>query len=205
MTSERPYHHGDLANALLAAVEEIVLERGPTGVTLREAARRAGVSHSAPAHHFGDKDGMICAFAEVGFGLLGDRLMAEFTAVVGRPVREQLSAMGRAYLAFAAEHPAHYEVMMGPKGPRDEATTDRRLQEAGERAFLPLALLVNRLVEEGVVAPERGRYAATMLWGMCHGIADLWLAGTLPHFFEDHTYEQLADAVIDDLTDLIVG
>jgi AcrR family transcriptional regulator len=201
----RPYHHGDLANALLAAVEEIVLERGPTGVTLREAARRAGVSHSAPAHHFGDKDGMIGAFADVGFGLLGERLMAEFTAVVDRPVREQLGAMGRAYLRFAAEHPAHYEVMMGPRGSQGESTAGRKgPDKSSEGAFLPLALLVNRLGEEGVVDPEQGRYVATMLWGMVHGIADLWLAGILPHFYEDHSYEQLVDAAVDQLVALVL-
>lgn len=203
MTTERPYHHGDLARAMLDAVEEIVIERGPTGVTLREAARRAGVSHSAPAHHFGDKDGMLEAFAIEGFELLGERLMAQYETVVERPVREQLATMGRAYLRFAADHPAHYEIMMGPKPHPEDDGAESPLAVAAEQSFLPLALLVNRLGEAGLVDPARGRYAATMLWGMCHGIADLWLAGTLPHFYEDHTYGELVDAVIDDMTDLL--
>ena len=67
------YHHGDLQNALLQAVGEIIEEKGVGAVSLREAARRAGVSHSAPAHHFGDKIGMLTAFARKGFEEFGSR------------------------------------------------------------------------------------------------------------------------------------
>lgn len=200
--SERAYHHGDLANAVLTAVEEIVSERGAADVSLREAARRAGVSHSAPAHHFGDKDGMMRAFAIEGFDRLGEHLTASFDAVQDRPLDEQLSSMGRAYLRFAIEHPAHYEVMMGAKPESPEGSA---LHIAAERSFLPLALLVSRLGEAGIVDAERGRYTATMLWGMCHGIASLWLEGVLTHFYEDHTYEEMVDAVIDDMTGLVMG
>lgn len=203
--TERPYHHGDLANAILRAVEEIVEEKGPAGVSLREAARRAGVSHSAPAHHFGDKDGMIEAFCIEGFNMLADELMETFLTVAEQPIREQLSAMGKAYLRFAAEHPAHYEIMMGPLLHEEkQAEEPTRLSEAAEQSFLPLALLVNRLGEAGAIDPERGRYAATMLWGMCHGVADLWLGGILPHFYEDHSYEELVDALISDVTDMVM-
>lgn len=134
--------------------------------------------------------------------MLADELMQTFLAVSEEPMREQLSAMGKAYLRFAAEHPAHYAIMMGPLLRQVEEPT--RLSEAAERSFLPLALLVNRLGEAGAIDPERGRYAATMLWGMCHGVADLWLGGILPHFHEDHSYEELVDALISDVTDLVM-
>lgn len=203
--TERGYHHGDLANAILRAVEEIVEEKGPAGVSLREAARRAGVTHSAPAHHFGDKDGMIEAFCVEGFNMLAETLMETFLAVSEEPMRDQLSAMGKAYLRFAGEHPAHYEIMMGPLlHDQKESEEPTRLSEAAERSFLPLALLVNRLGEQGAIDPEQGRYAATMLWGMCHGVADLWLGGILPHFYEDHSYEQLVDALISGVTDMVI-
>lgn len=207
MTTEtqRPYHHGDLANAILRAVEEIVTERGPHGVSLREAARRAGVTHSAPAHHFGDKDGMIQAFCLEGFEMLGETLMKQYLADAELPVRDQLKGMGRAYLRFAIDHPAHYEVMMGPNVEKGEGHEDEPLHQAAEGAFLPLALLVNRLGEEGLIDPERGRYAATMLWGMVHGVADLWLADILPHYYPDHTYEQLADEIVDGMTDMVAS
>ena len=76
MQDSPTYHHGDLPNALLAAVGDIVEENGVANVSLREAARRAGVSHSAPAHHFGDKEGMLAAFAERGFDILASEMAA---------------------------------------------------------------------------------------------------------------------------------
>jgi AcrR family transcriptional regulator len=200
--SDRPYHHGDLANAIMRALEEIILEKGADAVTMREAARRAGVSHSAPAHHFGDKDGMLEAFSIEGFHMLADALTEQFLAVADKPVRQQLAAMGKAYLVFAHDNPAHYEIMMGLQMEHGEEYTP--LFEASDRAYLPLALVVNRLGEEGLIDPEHGRYIATMLWGMVHGVADLWLSGKLPHFYEDHSFEELVDALMDDMSGLVL-
>ena len=75
-----PYHHGDLPAALLDAVAAAVAEHGVTGVSLRDVARRAGVSHGAPAHHFGSKAGMLTAFATRGYQLLASFVLAEVTA-----------------------------------------------------------------------------------------------------------------------------
>lgn len=190
----RTYHHGDLANALLDAVEAIVSERGVFGVSLREAARRAGVSHSAPAHHFGDKEGMLEAFAQQGFDMLADAMTEAYVATAAGPLRDQLRAMGRCYLRFAVEHPAHYEVMFSPIKPHEEET---QLHDVAGRSFIPLALMVNQLGEAGIIPPEAGRYAATMLWSMCHGLASMWIDDILPHFYEDHTYDDLIDGVLD--------
>ena len=194
------YHHGDLANAMLRAVEDIVTEKGPAGISLREAARRAGVSHSAPAHHFGDKDGMIEAFCHEGFGMLAKALMDCLEQVSDQPVVEQLGAIGKAYLLFAAEHPAHYELMMSP--PTQKIDHSDVHATAGD-SFFPLVLVINRMAEEGVIEPERGPYFATMLWGMVHGIADLWLTGPLPKFHEGMAYEDLVEEVIRDMTTLV--
>lgn len=195
-TAERGYHHGDLANALLDAVDEIVRERGVLDVSLREAARRAGVSHSAPAHHFGDKDGMLAAFAQQGFERLAASMNATFLEVADRPLRDQVVAMGRCYLVFAIESPGHYEVMFQAKPDHGEGTD---LHLAAERAFLPLAVLVNQMGEAGVIEPDRGRYVATLMWSTCHGLASMWIDGMLPHFYEDHTYTDLVDGVLDTL------
>ena len=101
-TAPKPsYHHGNLREALLDAVGEILLEKGVGGVSLREAARRAGVSHSAPAHHFGDKLGMLTAFAIRGFELFGAS-MRKAIASASDPI-EQINAMGLAYIRFAVE------------------------------------------------------------------------------------------------------
>lgn len=193
-TETRSYHHGDLANALLQAVEEIVKEGGILGVSLREAARRAGVSHSAPAHHFGDKEGLLEAFAEQGYQRLADALSSAFTESSRAPLPDQIQALGRAYMRFAIEHPAHYEVMFSAHKPHEE---DTPLHDAAGASFMPLAVAVNQLVESGAVAPAHGRYAATMLWGMCHGVASMWIEGILPRFYEDHTVDELIEGVLD--------
>ncbi len=74
MTTDRPYHHGDLRQAVLDAAVAAITEAGPAAVSLRELARRAGVSHAAPAHHFGDKAGLLTALAAEGYDLLADAL-----------------------------------------------------------------------------------------------------------------------------------
>jgi AcrR family transcriptional regulator len=195
------YHHGDLANALLGAVGEIVAEDGASGVTLREAARRAGVSHSAPAHHFGDKDGLMEAFGIQGWEMLAEALRTTAVQTEHQPHRTQVAALGRAYLEFAMHHPSHYEVMMRMMDDCEDPSA--AIHQAAEAAFLPLALLVGRIVSDGIVAEHRARYFATTLWGMVHGIAHLWESGRLPHFYEDHTPEQFVDGVLETMTSLI--
>src|SRR5215207_9150348 len=98
------YHHGTLPDALLKATAQLVLESGVSGLSLREVARRAGVSHGAPAHHFGDKAGLLTALATQGFELLGDEM--EATAA-----RRDFLEAGLAYVRFATGHPAHFQVM----------------------------------------------------------------------------------------------
>ena len=111
LMSQDTYHHGDLRNALLEAVGEIIVERGIGGVTLREAARRAGVSHAAPAHHFGDKTGMLTAFAIRGFEEFGDRMQRASDAAAGEGPAAQFRAIGLEYLRFATERRPFFEVM----------------------------------------------------------------------------------------------
>jgi AcrR family transcriptional regulator len=103
------YHHGDLPNALRKAAADVIAERGLSGFSLREVARRAGVSHTAPAHHFGDVRGLLTSVAEEGFVLLHDDSEAA-VAGVDDPV-ERLAALGEAYVGMARSHPAHCEVM----------------------------------------------------------------------------------------------
>lgn len=196
------YHHGDLANALLEAVGEIVAERGATGVSLREAARRAGVSHSAPAHHFGDKTGLLQAYALQGWEMLGAALRDAFTETEGSGNRAMLTTMGRTYFRFAIDHPTHYEVMLRMMDDCDDPLA--AVNVAGDAAFTPLALMVGRLVEDGVVRPDRARYVASMLWGVVHGVAHLWQADRLTHFYEDHTSDEFIDGLLDTMVSFIL-
>ncbi|MGW5136196.1 TetR/AcrR family transcriptional regulator [Streptomyces sp. NPDC004135] len=101
-------HHGDLRNALLRAALELVAERGPHGFTLAEASRRAGVSVAAPYKHFADRETLLAELATQGYRAQRDR----FAAALGTsedPV-EQLAAFASAYVRFAAEEPALFDI-----------------------------------------------------------------------------------------------
>lgn len=104
------YHHGALRNALLVAAESLLLENGVAGFTLRACARRAGVSHAAPAHHFGDTRGLLTAFAAIGFHRMAD-LMEQHRAVAKGGASARLVAVGFAYISFAQSHRAHFQLM----------------------------------------------------------------------------------------------
>ena len=106
------HHHGDLRRALLDAVAEIVLERGPEAVSLRECARRAGVSHSAAAPHFGDKRGLLTAFATERSERLAASMLAAVAALpAGADAKARLYATGQGYITFARDNPAHFRLM----------------------------------------------------------------------------------------------
>lgn len=205
MNETKRYHHGDLPNALLQALEVLVTAKGVAGVSLRETARQAGVSHSAPAHHFGDLEGMLESFALQGFSILHEAMLDAIAAVDSRgdaQALDYLNEIGIRYLTFAIEHPAHYEVMF-QREVKHEDFEGSPMEVASAQTFGPLAVVVGQLVEQGVIAPENGRYAATMMWGMVHGIAMLWNEGKLPHFYEDHTPEEVISGVMDTMRQLL--
>jgi AcrR family transcriptional regulator len=165
MVTRMAYHHGDLRRALLAAAVSAIEESGPTALSLRDLARRAGVSHAAPAHHFGDKAGLLTALAADGYRLLDEALRAG----------DNLLDRGVAYVRFAVDHRAHFEVMFRPELYRPD---DPEVVAAGRRAAQAL--------RSGVAAlptPPTGRRAelsALAAWSIVHGFATLWLGGALP-------------------------
>ena len=109
-TAKPSYHHGDLRSALLDAAVDIITELGPQQLTIREVARRVGVSHTAPYRHFADKDQLILAVVEQGFELMS-QTMAEKKAAAPQDEINQFAASGQAYIDFALQHPAHYRIM----------------------------------------------------------------------------------------------
>lgn len=173
MPDQRPYHHGDLRRALLTAAVEMIAERGPGQVSLRDLARRAGVSHAAPTHHFKDKTGLFTAIAAEGFQLLGDSL-AE-----AKP--SDLRDMGRRYVAFAIRYPAHFSVMFDQSLIRDD---DPEFVAAGARAAEFLRGAVSELP-----AGRRGQdadMAVLAAWSLAHGFATLALNGNLEQPLDAH-------------------
>lgn len=170
MSEDRPYHHGHLRHAVLEAAVEVILERGPAQLSLRELARRAGVSHAAPAHHFKDKAGLLTALA-----VQGHELLAEAFAEGGVDLKD----LGVRYIRFAAEHPAHFEVMYRPDlYDRDDpelATARARTAELLRAGVAP------RSGGNGGHDPEMAGLAA---WSLAHGFATLWLSGNLDRFVD---------------------
>ncbi|MFF7446209.1 MULTISPECIES: WHG domain-containing protein [unclassified Streptomyces] len=162
--SRRPYHHGDLRRAVLSAALDVIAADGPAALSLRDLARRAGVSHAAPAHHFGDRTGLLTAIAAEGFGLLASTLRE--TA--------DLKEAGVRYVRFAREHPAHFQVMFAPGllRPDDlELTTARAL--AGDA----LREAVSQVDPEGLGLDPR--LAGVAAWSLAHGFATLLLGHNL--------------------------
>ncbi|HEX5613849.1 MAG TPA: TetR/AcrR family transcriptional regulator [Acidimicrobiia bacterium] len=102
------YHHGDLPAALRCAAVDVIVEKGLANFSLREVARRAGVSHAAPAHHFGDTTGLLTSIAIEALTKLAT-VTREAASAHDDPV-ERLSAIGRAYVRMGQEYPAHCEV-----------------------------------------------------------------------------------------------
>ncbi|WP_406366281.1 TetR/AcrR family transcriptional regulator [Streptomyces sp. NBC_00645] len=162
--SARPYHHGDLRRAILGAALDVIAVEGPSALSLRDLARRAGVSHAAPAHHFKDRTGLLTAIAAEGYGLLATALDAA----------DDLRDAGVRYVRFAREHPAHFQVMFSPELLREndvELTAARAL--AGER----LRAAVSALPSEGR-GPD-ARLAGVAAWSLAHGFATLLLSHNL--------------------------
>ena len=184
MTSNtRPYHHGDLRRAVLDAAVQAIAEAGPTALSLRDLARRAEVSHAAPAHHFGDKAGVLTALAAEGFDKLAETLQAT------QQRTGDFLQMGVAYVRFAIDHRAHFEVMYRPDlydaaDPDVRAARDR----AGETLYSGVATAQHRPDDVDL------KIAGVAAWSLVHGFASLCLHGSLPEELR-HDPEQAARAI----------
>lgn len=169
----RTYHHGALRSALIEAAEAVIAERGLDRFSLRETARRAGVSPAAPAHHFGDVRGLLTAIAAQAFADLADAL-EKADASAGPDREARIKAQGEAYVAFALDRPARFDVMWR-KPLLDNG--DPQLSEAGDRAFDVLDRVTR---PEG--APSSGSSDPVLApsiaaWSLVHGFARLAIDG----------------------------
>lgn len=192
------HHHGALRRALLDAVAEIVLEDGPEAVTLRECARRAGVSHSAAAPHFGDKRGLITAFATEGETRLAESMLTALGALPEEAGPEaRLAAAGRGYIAFARSWPAHFR-LMGRGNLIDR--TNRDWCEAAERTFALLSEALDAVAPDLDARARRARL--TLAWASVHGFCALRAEGSGSDLWRP---EERAAAVAEDLLALIVS
>jgi AcrR family transcriptional regulator len=176
------YHHGDLHDALLRAAETVLARDGVQGLTLRAAAREAGVSHAAPTHHFGDMTGLLSELAAVGFRRFGSALR-DAASQPGSP-HARLDAMGTAYVSFARNYPDLFMLMF-----RSERLDFDRpaLREAMIESNTALASGVGAQLGEAVT-PDRLTLAqaAEMVraWSLVHGFAVLLLDHRLDRFLD---------------------
>lgn len=173
-TSEsRPYHHGDLRGALLRAAQDMLDEGGPAAVGLREAARRAGVSPTAPYRHFADKDALLAALATEGFKALSAAL-----AQAAQPEEGRLNRMGEAYVRFALANPGRFRLMFGQGAA--QLGRDPVLAEAAKATFAALGGVTGSAAPSPVRDSMAARAPAIRGWAFVHGLAFLLLDGMLP-------------------------
>jgi AcrR family transcriptional regulator len=159
----------DVLQASLALIEEGGLDR----LSMREVARKAGVSHQAPYHYFGDREAILAALAGEGFSRLGQSL-ARAAADAGEP-GDAVVAMGKAYVDFAIRHPPYFQVMF-----RADAVPLDRYPEARKQENEAFGKLVEEIDKAFTgQAPEERRKIAVAVWAMVHGLATLILEGSL--------------------------
>lgn len=182
--AEKSYHHGNLREALIEAGLQLLQEKGADGFSLRACAMRAGVSHAAPAHHFGDMRALLSALAAVGFAQLKDALSG--AAASSRDPVRAMQAAGLAYIGFARDNPALFRLMYD--GERlDWQEDELAAQVAAVSAILDdIAAPASR--RTGPAGPHTPQLMQSFLWSMMHGYAHLAQAGQLT---ENHSPEQM--------------
>ena len=171
--AHRPYHHGDLRAALLEGAERALAEQGPDALSLRDLARRAGVSHAAPGRHFRDKNHLLDTLALTGFERLDTR-MREAVEVPG-PLRERLLALARGYVGFALDHPALLELMYARKHAPDPP---EELTVAVGRLLETVLRPVTEGQREGTIADVDPGTIAITVSATLHGLTSLADAGS---------------------------
>jgi AcrR family transcriptional regulator len=172
------YHHGALRQALIDASEALLAERGLEGFSLREVARRSGVSPAAPAHHFGDVDGLLVAVATQAFDGLTAALEAG-NVRGGRDALARLREQGVGYVGFALRHPGRFNLMFRSGLKKDDA-----LVRSAQAAFATLERGVRDLygVPSSRALDRRQWNALIAIWSVVHGFAHLALAGQFDGF-----------------------
>jgi len=180
---KRPFHHGDLRNALITAAKELIERKGIEAFALREAARIVGVSANAAYNHFKDKDALLRAVASSGFAELAAQREEARSKAAADPW-SQLSVGAKVYVQFAEARPKLFDLMFGPFGVGSGAGNTDETEPSGRKAYQQLSNALDNLVSSGRVAPHRRVDAESTLWPLIHGLAVLRRVGALREPFE---------------------
>lgn len=175
MPGKRGYHHGNLREALINAALGLIEEKGPTGFSLSEAAKSAGVTPAAVYRHFSGREDLIAEIARQGYEIFADLL--EYAYETGQPsALASFEATGRAYLAFARKYPGHYVAMF------ESGISIQRTPELHQVATRALGVLEKAAVELSAHIPAEKRPPPQMfsahIWAMSHGVVELFARGS---------------------------
>jgi AcrR family transcriptional regulator len=198
--TERRYHHGDLRRTLIDAALRIVEKAGPGALSLRELARRAGVSHAAPYRHFASREALLGALAIEGFRGLG----AEMQAGAGdeRDPLRRFRALGLAYVRYAVAHPGHFKVMFSSD--LHDAGETPELRAAGEPTLQALIECLAEAQAAGLVRAGDPTALAVPAWSMVHGVSMLLVDRQLQALLGDDAAVDV-DAQARAVTDVVVA
>ena len=168
-TTQCRYHHGDLGNALIQAAGRVLVEKGSAGLSLREVAKAAGVSHAAPYRHFRDKAALIRALAQSGFERLAAAIDAAASSKLHNPEQKLIEA-GVAYVRLAVENPELTQLMFAGVL---ESEDDRAYQSASTAAYESLLVIIKEGIERGTFRQRAPQELALVAWTSMHGMAML--------------------------------
>lgn len=203
LPSGTPAALDDVRGRVLNAAVKLIDRGGLAGLSMREVARAAGVSHQAPYHYFADREAIFAALAEEGFKILAMRL--ENTVASDEPAVDRFVQAGQTYVEFALDHPALFRLLFRP----DVVATERfpEARACGERAFRTVPALVQACIEEGLPAEPSVQALVVLAWSIPHGLACLLLDGPLAMKVPDavNAREQLTRDVMASVRALLVA
>jgi AcrR family transcriptional regulator len=178
------YRHGDLRRALLEAGIALARDGGPDAVVLREATRRAGVVPNAAYRHFASRQDLLKAVRSASIAKLARAMEGELAKLrpegdAAASARASLSAVGAAYLRFAQAEPGLFRTAFSATEEAQPIGDPARAGASGLNPFELLGAALDRLVDAGVLPPERRPGAEYLAWSAVHGLAMLFIEGPL--------------------------
>ncbi|EKF75563.1 TetR family transcriptional regulator [Alcanivorax hongdengensis A-11-3] len=191
MASTARYHHGDLHATLLQEANRLLNEQGIEGLSLRKLAERAGVSRTAPYHHFKDKNALLCALATQAFGQLDEMIQRQLE----RGAKENIQDFVREYLRYATEHPEQYELMFGRTLWKSGQPSDE-LKAVAYRSFRHYAEGLGRLLQGRLPANTDPLRVAQASWATIHGLCRLVIDGIYVNRVDMEAVSEQAVALI---------
>lgn len=196
--STKPYHHGELRESLVATGRRLLEEKGVRGFTLRECARRAQVSHAAPAHHFASLDDLLAAIAARGFQELAAMMQTEVGRAAAAPAA-RLVAQGIGYMAFAAANPVLFQLMFNREANRFESD---ELAAAAKHAHDLQVEAVDAVIPKS--APDVKKHMVDFAWASVHGFITLVLEGQIGRDDKPQTLKARSMATLAAMVETVV-